>query len=78
MRVPRYLTDNDIKEIISLRGIRRPCEVSKQYHIGLNRLYKIWSSVPQSAITKGEPTEYIETRRRYMEKKELSKMKLLR
>ena len=69
MRVPRYLTDNDIKEIISLRGIRRPCEVSKQYHIGLNRLYKIWSSVPQSAVTKGDPDEYITAKKNYMEKK---------
>ena len=69
MHTPRYLTDDDVKEIISLRGIRKPCEVAKQYHIGLQRLYKIWSSVPQSAVFRGEPTEYIETRRRYMEKK---------
>ena len=71
MKSPRYLTDRDVEDIISLRGIRRPCEVSREYKIGLNRLYKIWSSVPQSAVSKGDPVEYVETKRKYMEKKRI-------
>ena len=64
MRAPRYLTDEDINKIISLRGFRRPCEVSREYKIGLNRLYKIWSKTPQSAVTKGDPREYVEAKKK--------------
>ena len=65
MRSPTYLTDSDVTRIISLRGLRRPCEVSREYKIGLSRLYKLWSKTSQSAVTRGDPTEYIETRKRY-------------
>ena len=71
MRQARYLTEHDIEEIISLRGIRRPCEVSKECKIGLTQLYKIWSKTPQSAVTKGDPTEYVEAKKNYMENKRI-------
>ena len=70
MKNPRYLTDEDIQKLISLRGIRRPCELARDYKIGLARLYKIWSKSPSgSAITAGEPTEYINAKKIYMERK---------
>ena len=65
MRSPTYLTDEDVSRIISLRGISRPSEVSREYKSVLSRFFKSWSKTPQSAVTRGEPTEYIEARRRY-------------
>ena len=75
MRKVTYLSPADIEEIILCHGIKRPCEVSKKYKIGLNRLYKIWSTKPNlSAVSTGLTNAYKESRQREIKKRKNSKM----
>ena len=68
MRNPTYLTPDDEAKILSHRGIKRPGEVSKEFKIGLSRLYKIWSKTPYNAVTSGSANAYKEARRQQLEK----------
>ena len=70
MRKITYLSLEDEDKIMLCHGIRRPCEVSKEYKIGLTRLYKIWSKNPNfSPVSSGVANVYKEARAQEIKKK---------
>ena len=49
----RYLSHDDLISIIKLRGIEQPKKIAAKYHIGLTRLYKIWTDASENTKLPG-------------------------